>query len=205
MTKQKTKKIDGILHFGSTIVEYSFIQTQNDVATIVATGGANGGYMNGPGNIYHNLETYLPKIRMSFLRINVTNNYENGANQVYQTINHFLISKNYKKSLIMMGWSMGGSSVLNAVRLLQKQIRVDEIIVFGCQPTNIEVVRNIPCRINFVHGTQDQIFNYNESLNMYNTNANKNSIFLLNTDHFMNNNSLELINIIENLLIKYID
>ena len=142
---------------------------------------------------------------MSFLRINVTNNYENGANQVYQTINHFLISKNYKKSLIMMGWSMGGSSVLNAVKLLQKQIRVDEIIVFGCQPTNIEVVRNIPCRINFVHGTQDQIFNYNESLNMYNTNANKNSIFLLNTDHFMNNNSLELINIVEDSIIKYID
>jgi len=29
MTKQKTKKIDGILHFGSTIVEYSFIQIQS--------------------------------------------------------------------------------------------------------------------------------------------------------------------------------
>tara|TARA_B100000524_G_C23651731_1_gene370408 strand:- start:1223 stop:1846 length:624 start_codon:yes stop_codon:yes gene_type:complete len=205
MTDKNVIEIKGILHFDSTSVEYSFIQTQNDIATIVATGGANNGYLNGPDNIYHNLETILPKMHMSFLRINVTNNYENGANQVYQAINHFLISKNYKKPLIMMGWSMGGSSVINATNLLQKQIQVDEIIVFGCQPTNIDIIRNITSPINFVHGTQDQIFHFNKSLTMYDINSNRNKIFLLETDHFMNNKKLEIINIIKKIIIKYLD
>ena len=88
------------MNFSGIKLQYNFIQPANDIATIVATGGANSGYLNGPGNIYHDLEKQLPEKNISFLRINVTDNYENGNNQVYHAINYFLGKKNLRK-----GWS----------------------------------------------------------------------------------------------------
>ena len=52
-------EFEGTLNFSGIKLQYNFIQPNNDIATIVATGGANSGYLNGPGNIYNNLQKIL--------------------------------------------------------------------------------------------------------------------------------------------------
>lgn len=128
---------------------------ENIIGTVIAIGGTGGGFY-GPAYVYDLMADHLVNSKLSFLRINVHPNYKEGSKNVIIGIN-FLKYINVNSPVILMGWSMGGASIINAASdvIENNLINIKSLIILAGQSAGAQKIANLKIPTYFLHGTAD--------------------------------------------------
>ena len=168
-------------------VEYKYLQVPNSVGTVIAIGGTGGGFY-GPANIYDDLALNLQNYGLSLLRINVYPDHMEGTINLIIGL-EFLKKKNENQPILLMGWSMGGASIIQAAKFVQdnNMFTIKGLITlagqsYGADP--VQELKNIPIYI--VHGTEDKCMGPRVAESIYRiANEPKELVLLEGASHWM--------------------
>tara|TARA_A100001011_G_scaffold391423_1_gene476865 strand:- start:1263 stop:2174 length:912 start_codon:yes stop_codon:yes gene_type:complete len=167
-------------------IEFNFINVPDSKGTIIAIGGTGGGYY-GPAYIYDDLAVNASLLNLSILRVNVIPNY-----QVATFILNNAILKNIDKikgkPVILMGWSMGGATIVNTAKFIvdNNLLKINSLISFAGQTHGIEPIKYLNIPIYILHGDNDTVLNKRCADIIYKLAKNpKQKIILNGASHFM--------------------
>ena len=166
---------------------YNFIEVHHAIGTIVALAGCTGGF-SGPANIYDDLALNIGNLRLSLLRIHIRPWHMKGAEDVLIVLRDLFESlKN--KPILLMGWSMGGASVIEVARRIQdnNMFEIKGLVTLASQGTGtgpVKELNNIPIYI--FSGTKDTCCKPKWSESIYNkANEPKELVWLPGASHCM--------------------
>jgi pimeloyl-ACP methyl ester carboxylesterase len=182
---------------------------------IVAICGYSGGF-SGPANLYHNI-MINPYDNFTFTCVDIACSFNLEEDYSYELhFNHLVdlvveVSKlmylKNTKSVVLIGWSMGGAVVIEAGYNLQKKITISGIITISSQ---LEQIRNIK-KLNddifklFIHGDNDSILSHEISQHLYKQVNNRKMIQIIKDgDHFLSGNEKYLYELVKNVLIHIV-
>lgn len=187
-------KKEGYINYHGKEVGVKYIQPENTIATIVAIGGTGGGFY-GPSYIYDELAETLPEMGISVLRIDVSPDHINGAENVLIGLEYLKKINNFNP-ILLMGWSMGGASIIQVAKYLQqtREFQINGLITLAGQSYGADPVSdlyNIPIYI--FHGTADRCMGPNVAKSIYRMANEPKELYLLKgASHFMNESDYEL-------------
>jgi len=139
---------------------YDYINVPDSIGTIVAIGGTGGGF-DGPSLLYYDFEKNLPAFKLSLLRVHVSPPQERGARQVLAALK-VLKAHNNTKPIILIGWSMGGASIISVAKELverKDELVVKSLISLAGQTAGASPISRINTKIHILHGDKDPILN----------------------------------------------
>ena len=185
-------------------VDIKYQQCPNSIGTVVAIGGTGGGFY-GPSNIYDNLAIHLPTLNLSLLRVNVFPDHIEGAKNLLIGL-EFLKYINNNKPLLLIGWSMGGASIIQVAKYVQDYalFEIKGLITLAGQSLGanpVSELSNIPVYI--IHGTADKCMGPKVAQTIYNlANHPKELVLLEGASHWMEEKNDELVSTVYNWIIK---
>jgi len=142
------------------VAKYDYIHVPDNIGTIVAIGGTGGGFY-GPAYIYDDLARHVADYKLSLLRIHVSPPYDKGVKQVLTGLN-VLKTHNNMKPILLMGWSMGGATIINVAKELierNDELKVKCLVSFAGQTAGARPISDIDTRIHVIHGDNDKCLN----------------------------------------------
>jgi len=179
--------IEGVIKKDNLDIAFKYNHIENCHATIVAIGGTGGGF-NGPANIYDYLSVNLEIMNLSLLRINVFPDYLEGVENVKVGL-EFLNRQNTNKDVILIGWSMGGATMIHIAKYIQDTeiFKVKNLIILAGQSLGsdpIKELNDIPVTI--IHGTADKCLDVEVGHYLYRiANSPKRLVLLDGAGHWM--------------------
>jgi len=137
--------------------KYDYIHVPDNVGTIVAIGGTGGGFY-GPAYIYDDLAKYVANYKLSLLRVHVSPPHDKGVRQLMVGLN-VLKNHNNTKPIILMGWSMGGATIINVAKELierNDELKVKCLVSLAGQTYGADPISEINTKIYVIHGDKDK-------------------------------------------------
>lgn len=138
-------------------VKYKYLHVPGNIGTIVTIGGTGGGFY-GPSNIYDDLAINVDKLKLSLLRIDVFPDHMEGTINLMIGLS-YLTKIGNNKPIVLIGWSMGGASIIQAAKIIQENnmFEIKGLITlagqsYGADP--VSKLNNTPIYI--LHGTEDK-------------------------------------------------
>ena len=185
---------EGYIDYHGKKVGVKYIQPRNTTSTIIAIGGTGGGFY-GPSYIYDELAETLPEMGFSVLRIDVSPDHLNGAENVLIGL-EFLKKLNNFNPILLMGWSMGGASIIQVAKYLQEtgEFQINGLITLAGQSYGADPVSELyDIPIYIFHGTADTCMGPNVAKSIYRMANEPKELYLLKgASHFMNEKDYEL-------------
>jgi len=96
--------------------------------------------------------------KLSLLRIHVSPPHDKGVKQVLAGLNVLRTHNNFKP-IVLMGWSMGGASIINVTKVLidsKDDLKVISMISLAGQTYGAKPISNISTKIHIIHGDKDK-------------------------------------------------
>lgn len=140
----------------SAAYDYIEVPNENSIGTVVTIGGIHGGFY-GPNSLYNDFAEKLPEYNISLLRVNVSRPYMTGASQLLLGLN-VLKEHNNMKPLMLVGWSMGSASIVNAVQeMIEKNdtLEIVSLLTFAGQAGGCQSIKTMDVKLNIIHGDND--------------------------------------------------
>lgn len=185
-------------------VEIKYQQCPDSIGTVIAIGGTGGGFY-GPSNIYDDFAMHFNELKLSLLRVNVFPDHIEGAKNLLVGLD-FLKSINNNKPVLLIGWSMGGASIIHIAKHIQDNnlFELKGLITlagqsYGAEP--LSELSNIPVYI--IHGTADKCMGPRVAESLYKiANQPKELVLLKDASHWMSEKHEELLTIVYNWIIR---
>jgi len=148
---------EGVEKANGEVAKYDYIHVPDNIGTIVAIGGTGGGFY-GPAYIYDDLAKHVANYRLSLLRVHVSPPHDKGVRQLLVGLN-VLKTHNNSKPIILMGWSMGGATIINVAKELierNDELKVKCLVSLAGQTAGAMAISDIDTKIYVIHGDKDK-------------------------------------------------
>ena len=188
-----SEHFNGIVKINNIDIKYDYIELNNSRGTIVAIGGTGGGFY-GPSYIYDDISNNLTKMKLSLLRVHVKPPFQLATMQLINAI-EILISRNNTKPIVLIGWSMGGASIIHSAKYLinNNKIKVNSIITLAGQSYGADPISELNVPIYIIHGSNDKVMGPHVAKHIWNIAKNPKELVILDgASHFMNEKDKEL-------------
>lgn len=194
---------EGLLKGYDRSVEIKYQQCLDSNGTVIAIGGTGGGFY-GPSNIYDHFAIQFPSLKLSLLRVNVFPDHIEGAKNLLVALD-FLRYINNNKPVLLIGWSMGGASIIHVAKYIQDNnlFELKGLITlagqsYGAEP--LSQLLNVPVYI--LHGTADTCMGPRVAERLYQiANEPKELVLLKDASHWMSEKNEELLQTVYNWII----
>jgi pimeloyl-ACP methyl ester carboxylesterase len=195
---------EGVLKGHDRSVEIKYQQCSDSIGTVIAIGGTGGGFY-GPSNIYDHFATQFADLKLSLLRVNVFPDHIEGAKNLLVGLD-FLRQINNTKPVLLIGWSMGGASIIHIAKYIQDNnlFELKGLITlagqsYGAEP--LSQLSNVPVYI--IHGTDDKCMGPRVAESLYQiANEPKQLVLLKDASHWMSEQNDELLKTVYNWIIS---
>lgn len=164
--------------------DHYYIHNNNSTHTIIAVGGTGGG-LSGPSYVYEFIAQNVIKLNISLLIVDVSvPKHDKTVIQIVNSLKTLELFNN-QNPLLLIGWSMGGASMLNFSLHLKKIKRnCTGIILLASQTYGASCISQINVPVYIIHGGNDKCIDVSAADYLYkNANGHKMLYILKNSSH----------------------